>query len=227
MTIIAIHQPQFLPWLPYFQKMALADIFVYLDDVQYQRRGVQNRNQIKSVSGPIWLTVPVTGSRNTLISDMKIANQEWQKKHVKSIEFNYKKAPYYDIFDELFKPIFQKNHESLVELNIEFCEVFHNFLGLTTECVKASELNCQGYKEEYIINICKELNATTYLSGSGAKDYQKNENFINQGIELEYLHADMPVYSQYHEALGFIEGMSALDIILNIGENVKEYIKYK
>jgi len=208
----------------HFQKIASSDIFVYLDDVQYQRRGVQNRNQIKTVSGPAWLTVPVSGSRESLISEMIIANQDWQKKHLKTIEFNYKKAKFYNIFDEVFRPIFLEKYENLVDLNIKLCEVFLSFFDVNTKCLKSSSLSCTGKKESYIINICKEVGATTYLSGKGAQDYQTKENFDAVGLELSYHESTIIEYEQEHNSMGFVKGMSALDAILNMGEESKKLI---
>jgi len=224
MTTVAIHQPQYLPWLPYFQKIARSDIFVYLDDVQYQKGGIQNRNQIKTASGPAWLTIPVSKSADSLISEVTIANKYWQKKHLKSIDQNYRKAKYYEIFDELFRPIFLNDYDYLVDLNIDLTEAVLNFFGITTKRVKSSSLICSGKKEAYVINICKELEAETYLSGGGAKNYQNQASFDDIGLKLIYHEPDLAVYEQTHTSIGFIEGMSALDAILNIGEKSKKLI---
>src|SRR5580765_832935 len=96
--IVAIHQPQYLPWLPYCDKVDSCDLFVYLDNVQYQKNGLQNRNQIKTATGPAWLTVPVHATLSKTIAETGIADLRWKNKHERSIEMNYARAPYLDCF---------------------------------------------------------------------------------------------------------------------------------
>ena len=95
MTVVAIHQPQYLPWVPYFDKADQADVFVYLDNVRYDPRGIQNRNRIKTPRGAQWLTVPVAGGRDQLICDLVIADEDWRQRHLRSLELNYFRAPHF------------------------------------------------------------------------------------------------------------------------------------
>ena len=105
--ILSAHQPVYLPWLGLFHKIALADIFCVFDIVQYQRKDFNNRNKIKTLAGPIWLTVPVksSGRLNSIITDIEIINDGWHKKHLKSIELNYKKTPYFEQYFHSLKKI--------------------------------------------------------------------------------------------------------------------------
>ena len=184
MTIVAIHQPQYLPWIPFCAKAALCDVFVYLDTVQYQKNGVQNRNQIKTPQGAQWLTVPVNASLQCSIRETRIADQRWQKKHIQSIQQNYARAPFIEWFQREFRPILEKEWKYLSELNIAIAEWFFSRLGIICKRLRASELNAQGSKDDLVISICKELGARTYLSGQGAKSYQDDNKFKEQGIDL-------------------------------------------
>ncbi len=221
MTTASIHQPQYFPWLPYFQKIAKSDCFVYLDNVQFQKGGVQNRNKIKGPNGPIWLTVPVSVSLGDQISAIKITDSKWKKKHIKSIEQYYRKSKYYYLFEELFKPVLLIEYQNLAELNIAISRVFLDFFEINTKIIKASDLGVFGSKETLVINICKKINASVYISGYGAKQYQSPESFQKNGIELQYHEPLLPVYNQLYEKSGFENGMSALDLVLNLGDDAK------
>src|SRR5262245_45426803 len=120
--IVAIHQPQYLPWLPYCDKADSCDAFVYLDNVQYQKNGLQNRNQIKSATGATWLTVPVHASLSNSIAETAIAGSFWHKKHVRTIEMNYARAPYRDWFSSQLSKIIQGDWSRLSDLNIAVTE---------------------------------------------------------------------------------------------------------
>ena len=117
--IISIHQPQYFPWLPYFSKIARSDLFIFLDKVQYQKNGLQNRNELKNSNGRFWLTIPVSFSLGEKICDIKMAGSDWSKKHLKSIRINYSKAKNLLFFEENIAPILSNNILSLSELNIE------------------------------------------------------------------------------------------------------------
>ncbi|MBK9161509.1 MAG: WbqC family protein [Nitrosomonadales bacterium] len=225
MTTVAIHQPQYLPWLPWFAKAAASDIFVYLDNVQYQKNGVQNRNQIKSASGPIWLTVPVRASTDMEIRSVPIDGNHWVAKHQKSLSMNYAKAPFAHLLkDEIF-PILAKEWPNLADLNIALTEWMFDYMGVQARRIRASELQATGNKQDLVINICKELGACRYLSGNGASAYQNEADFKAQGVELQYFHFEMPEYPQQHPGLGFVPGLSAIDVLLNTGPETGAFLK--
>lgn len=225
MTIVAIHQPQYLPWLPWFAKAAASDIFVYLDNVQYQKNGVQNRNQIKSASGPLWLTVPVRASLEMEIRSVPIDGNHWQVKHQKSLLQSYAKAPFVHLLEEEIFPILAREGANLADLNIALTEWIFAYLGVQTRRVRASELQAAGTKQELVINLCKELGASQYLSGMGASAYQNEDDFKAQGMELRYFHSVPREYPQQYPKLGFISGLSVVDLLLNVGPCAKGWIK--
>lgn len=222
MSIVAIHQPQYLPWIPYCAKVDACDVFVFLDTVQYQKNGMQNRNQIKTKQGACWLTVPVNGRMSLSINETPIANNAWKKKHIRSIEQNYARAPYIDLFSYGLKPILESPWRTLADLNIAVCKWMFEQLGIETVCVRASELGVKGRKEELVLDVCEKLRAETYLSGKGAAVYQHSDSFLERNIHLVYHDYINLEYKQCHKDVGFVSGLSALDLILNMGHQSRE-----
>lgn len=222
MTIVSIHQPQYLPWLPYFDKVAASDIFVYLDNVQFQKNGVQNRNQIKTSQGAIWLTVPVKASLELTIAQTPVVGSQWQRKHTRSIQQNYAKAEFRDRFDTGLLPILQEEWNYLADLNIAVTEWMFNQLGIQAKRVRASELGVTGSKTDLVLSICKALGATAYISGQGAKNYQDVTLFRQTGIEVVYQNYYNQPYRQCYPEKGFVSALSALDVILNMGAQARD-----
>lgn len=222
MTTVAIHQPQYLPWVPYFDKADSCDLFVYLDNVQFQRRGVQNRNQIKTVNGAHFLTVPVKAKRDTKIMDVRIANQEWQRKHVLTIQHSYAHAPFSEWFEQGLRPIIEQPWEYLADLNIAVTEWLFGCLGITCRRIRSSELAIRGAKDDLIMNICQAVGASVYISGQGAKSYQDADKFQARGIELRYQAYQNPRYPQCFSESGFLCDLSALDLVLNLGQQARQ-----
>lgn len=220
--IAAIHQPQYLPWLPYCAKASSCDVFVYLDTVQFQKNGVQNRNRIKTAQGAQWLTVPVNARLDQRIRETLIADQRWPKKHIASIQQNYARAPFLALFNEGLRPILEQPRANLAELNIATTEWLFGCLGIESKRMRASELDATAARDDMVISLCKEVGATIYLSGQGAKSYQDKDKFRAQGIELRYHEYHNEPYRQCHSEAGFVSGISALDLILNVGPQARE-----
>jgi hypothetical protein len=216
-VIVAIHQPQYLPWLPYCAKAAGCDTFVYLDTVQYQKNGVQNRNQIKTNAGAIWLTVPVRAHLGQTISETRIADQRWARKHILSIQQHYARAPFRSLFNEGLRPLLERPWGFLADLNVAVTDWLFDCLGISCRSVRASELNATGAKDDLVIDICQKLGATVYLSGPGARCYQDEAKFKASGVELRYHEYRSGSYPQCHPAAGFVPALSALDLVLNTG----------
>ena len=172
MLTVAIHQPQYLPWVPYFDKSDGCDVFVYLDNVQFQRRGVQNRNQIKTVNGALWLSVPVHAEREAKICDVRIAENPWQTSHVGSLQSSYARAPFFKQFGPELLHILQQPWTHLVDLNIAVTEWMFERFAIRNRRIRASELGVSAAKDDLMIGICKAVGASVYLSGPGAKAYQ-------------------------------------------------------
>ncbi|MEI9897612.1 MAG: WbqC family protein [Chthoniobacter sp.] len=221
--IVGIHQPQYLPWIPYCDKADQCDVFVYLDNVQFQKNGVQNRNQILTAQGPRWLTVPVRASLDWTIRETPIADRVWPRKHIRTIEQEYRRAPFAAGFDDTLRALLEQEWPSLAALNIAVTEWMFERLGLRCRRVCASELAITGAKEDLVIAICQALGATEYLSGTGAKSYQTTENFAAHGLTLRYQEYQNQPYPQCGTG-EFTPDLSALDLLLNAGPQAREFM---
>ena len=218
--ILSVHQPQYLPWLGYFDKVAASELFVFLDLPQYKKREFQNRNRIKGSNGEVWLTVPVVskGKFEQPIKDVEIDNsQDWQKSHWQGIELNYKKAPFWAPLAPKLKPFYEKRWDRLCELNLEMDVFFFKELGIATPWKVESSIGTSTASTERLIELCQKTGGTHYLSGSGGKDYMDEALFARQGLGLSYQHYQHPEYRQQWPKLGFLPYMSVLDLLFNEG----------
>lgn len=220
MTIVAIHQPNYLPWLGYFNKMARSNIFVLLDNVQYTKNGFINRNQIKTPQGASWLTVGVlTKDRyGQLINEVKINNSlPWNSTHEKSIAQNYSQAPYFRNYISFLEDIYHRKWGRLADLNETLIKVMCEILAIrNVKFIRASELKVSGQSTELLVNICKAVGADTYLSGPSGSKYMDEELFKKDGISLRYSDFKHPTYRQLWG--DFIPDMSIIDLLFNEGE---------
>lgn len=217
--VVAVHQPNYLPWLGYFYKIAHSDIFVFLDNVQYERRGFTNRNRIKTLQGPMWLTVGVLtkGNWHQMVSDVRIDDSvAWQEKHWKSIKQNYSKAPCFEEYAQRFQSIYQGSWELLADLNEAFVRDICRMLGIASvEFRRASLLHASGAGSELLAGICREVGADTYLSGFGGMKYMEEEPFERSAVKVRYYDFAHP---QYHQLWGeFVPNLSTVDLLFNEG----------
>ena len=187
--ILTAHQPVYLPWMGLFHKIALADLFCYFDIVQYQKKDYNNRNKIKTKNGELWLSVPVQ-SKNHLeknVSEILIIQDEWVKKHIKSIELNYKKTPFFDLYFPRIKSILiNESEKSLGWLNFQLLEYFLACLDINTPVVKASDYNFKGRGSDLVLDMCIELGADKYIFGEQGKNYADIGSFKEAGIEVYF-----------------------------------------
>ena len=216
--VVSVHQPQYLPWLGYFHKIAHSDCFVFLDRVQYKPREFQNRNRIRTKDGWIWLSVPVvSGEARQPIAEVLVDNQgPWQRKHEASLVTWYGSSPFYAEFFPFFKETFAADWQKLAELNTHIIRHMLDALSINTPIRFESELNVTGTSTTRIIEICKALNADTYLSGSGGRDYLDEPMFRENGIRLVYQEFVHPVYQQRYDP--FVPLMSIVDLLFNCGK---------
>lgn len=226
--IITIHQPEYLPYIGFFQRALKSDVFIILDDVGYQKNGFINRNKIKTAQGEQWITIPVKGrSPNIKINEVFINNQtDWQKKQWKTISLNYEKASYFKKYARFFEDVFNKKWEKISDLDVYLIENLIKILGARTIIKKSSELNAKGKGTERLINICKGLGADTYLSGPGNDEHKvEAKKFEKENIKVEIQEFDNPKYSQLFINKGFLPYMSIIDLLFNEGENSIKIIK--
>ncbi len=224
---ISISQSNFLPWKGYFDLIGLSDIFIIYDDMQYTHSDWRNRNIIKTSNGPVWLTIPIVkkGRIKNSISETKIANKDWIKKHLKTIEYSYKKSKFYESnFDFIQEMYSEFNTEYLSELNTLSLKKICKFLKIKTSIYKSSEFIIKGDRNEKLINICKQVGATTYLSSPKARNYLNSKLFKDNGIEIEYI--SYRSYNQYEQLWGdFVHKVSIIDMIFNCGNNIHDFMQ--
>jgi hypothetical protein len=224
--IIAIHQPQYLPWLGYFHKMLKADIFVILDDVQYKKNEWQNRNKIRTLKSWQWLTVPVQHNFGQNIDRVEIVKtSNWQRKHYHALVINYGKSPYFKKYEPFIRSTYDRPWEYLIDLNIHFIEFLFKALGGKAKIIKSSGLNVALHKTERLVEICKKLKADSYISGNGASEYIDLELFKKNGIKVIFQDFKHPHYKQVYS--NFEPGMSVVDLLFNHGERSLEVLKGK
>ncbi|MBI5286783.1 MAG: WbqC family protein [Deltaproteobacteria bacterium] len=216
--IVAVHQPQFMPWLGYLDKMDRADVFVFLDNVQFRKNEFQNRNRIKTPQGWQWITVPVNYRFPQMINEVRINNQDnWKKRHIRSIEINYRRSPYFDKYFHEVLRFYSRDYEYLSEINMESVRMLSRLMGIDTATYRASEIN--GLREDQtlrLVDICRYSKADRYLSGDGAKGYLDISAFQREGIEVVFQGFTHQVYPQLYG--GFHPFMSAIDMLFNCGE---------
>lgn len=222
--IISIHQPQYLPWLGYFDKISKSDVFVLLDNVQFKKNEWQNRNRIKTARGWQWLTVPVIHKFSQKIYEVKINNTVlWEKKHLNTLITNYSKAAFFRQHIAFFEQAFAREWRCLVDLNIHFIRYLADGLGLSEKrLVRASEYDLREDATERLIDICKQLQGGVYLSGRDGAKYLNTALFEKEGIQVVFQDYHHPRYPQLYGA--FEPGLSAVDLLFNCGSESRSVL---
>lgn len=217
--IVGIHQPAYLPWLGYFDRIQAVDLFIYLDTVQFQKGSFQNRNRVLTHNGPAWLTIPVeTAGKlySTLLMDVSIDNsQNWQAKHWGTLRMNYAGAPMFRELAPKIEPFYVRPWLRLSDLCWEMMTMFNGMLGIGTKIVRASELGeVDGRKSDLVLNLCRRVGATTYLSGSQGRDYLDIESFRSSGIDVQFQNYFPAPYPQ--SAVDFVPALGVVDFLFNV-----------
>ncbi|MDP3921444.1 MAG: WbqC family protein [Candidatus Omnitrophota bacterium] len=224
---IIITQSDYIPWKGYFDSIHMADVVVLYDDAQYTRRDWRNRNKIKTANGVKWLTIPVHVKEkyHQKINEVRISDPEWKEKHWKSLAGCYRKARYFEEYGPILEALYRNcTFELLSEINFTFLRAICKLLNIDTAFKWSGEFPVTGDKSERLLRICRELNATHYLTGPAAKDYLNTDVFRSEGIEVEWLdYSGYPEYTQLHPP--FEHGVTILDLIFNEGPNAAKYMK--
>jgi hypothetical protein len=222
--IVAIHQPHFLPWLGYLDRMLQADLFILLDHVQFERRNYQNRTRIL-VDGLVqWLTVPVQQhSQQERLIDKQIAyvtekeSKYWGNDHVRTLRHAYRGAPFLGNYAKSLTELLERRHTSLCELNVASLNFLCRSFAIDTPILRSSELSVSGQKSKLIMNLCQAVGATHYLAGDGgSRNYLDRKAFSDGGIEVIWQNFRHPSYRQCGSS-EFAPGLSAVDLLLNHG----------
>lgn len=226
---VVILQPSYIPWRGYFDQVGRADLFVFYDDVQYDKRGWRNRNQIKTPKGKQWLTIPVHShgaqTENIFIHQIRIAQDvSWNLNHLKALQHSYSRAPYFHQYTVLLNEFYGRHDEFLSDFTIDFTIALTRELGNThTRFIRSSQVaNIRGQKTDRLIHILQAVGGTHYISGPSARDYIESEKFEAAGITLEYMEYNYPEYPQLYPP--FDSYVSILDLLFMTGSEAHRYI---
>jgi hypothetical protein len=223
---VSIHQPHYLPWIPYFRKIEQSDLFIFLDSVDFQKNGLQNRNQIRTEQGRQWLTVPIRQHFGQKINEVAIdTSTHWRGKHWEKLRHSYCKAASFNTYKNEFSKLLTQEWSELSRLNVYSTELMLNLLEIETPTLKSSQLKSTGRSSDLILNLCKEVGASRYISGSGGKQYLEPTTFENAGIEIIFLDSIAPdTYPQPFPQVEFLNDLSAIDILFNCGADWRSYL---
>lgn len=215
--VVGIHQLHYLPWLRYFEKIARSDVFIALDDIQYEKNGWQNRNKVKTATGAALLTVPVYEKLGQPLHEVRIDNDgPWRRKHWRTIEQAYHKAPYFSDYAELLEETYSRDWEMLNDLNLYLLEGLLAALDIQTPIERSSHLKVAGKATERLIQLVEAVDGDRYYSGAYALDaYLDSEQLARAGIEVELQAWSAPVYPQLYGP--FIPDLSVIDLLMNCG----------
>jgi len=219
--IVAIHQPNYLPYLGFFDKMKQSDIFIIYDDAQFSKEDYHHRNKIRIFHGWKWLTIPVK-KKLIPINKIDIKNENmikgirWSEAHFKDIRDNYKDAPYYSIYESDLKMIYYKSYKKLIDLNMEIINFLMNAFNIKKEVIFSSELGFTSRSSKRLVEMVEALGGDIYLSGPTGRKYLDISLFNNRGIKVVFQDFKHPIYDQQYP--GFIPNLSAIDALFNIGK---------
>lgn len=229
--IVAAHQPHYIPWLGYLDKMAKADLFVVMDDLQFEAQNYQNRQRIKLAQGPAWLTVPLHhGSQADTILEKRISSsgspkQHWQHRHWNTLLTNYGGARYFDQYADELKDVYQRRWENLDELDLHMLQLARRWLQIDTPIVRSSEIGLEGTKTDRLIDMCSKIGARCYLTGAGGSTgYLDVEKIGRSGIGVIWQQFNHPTYPQRYPNLGFSSHLGFLDLLLNCGPSSRDIL---
>jgi hypothetical protein len=219
---VAIHQPNFFPWLGYFDKIARADLFVFFDDVQFPKTGGVWSNRVKLLVGgeAKWFTATIDrqyhGTRN--INEMSfLSSTPWREKLLKTLENDYRKHPFYAEVIEIVAPLLLNPENNIAEYNIHTVTTITKVLGLDiTKLRRSSSYLLTGTANELLCAVTRAVGGETYICGGGADGYQDDAFFATQGVSLQYQNFRHPVYPQRGQ-VKFVPGLSVIDAAMNVG----------
>jgi WbqC-like protein family len=226
-VIAVILQPSYIPWRGYFDQIQRAELFIFYDDVQYDKHGWRNRNQIKTPQGKRWLTIPVHAAGAThgvLIKDVRIDwSKPWAQNHLKTLAAAYGRAPHFKDYLPLLESFYSRKDEYVADFVVTTTMALARELGLKTRFMRSSELEgIQGHKTDRLIEILRRVGADHYISGPAAREYVDAQAFAAAGIRLEFMQYNYPEYPQLY--LPFDSQVTVLDLLFMTGKQAPDFI---
>jgi hypothetical protein len=229
--LVAIHQPHYVPWLGYLDRMARADLFIVLDHVQFERRNYQNRTMIRCEGESKWLTVPVVQlSQKERIVDKKVDNSEagsraWGPTHFKTLRYAYRKAPFFEMYAPRLREILEARWDKLVDLDLAMLDFLRDVFEIRTPIRRSSEMRAEGARSDLLLNLCREIGPkATFLGGlGGSRGYLDLAAFEAAGIGVQWQQFQHPTYPQCGSG-AFTPGLMSLDFLFNCGPLGREIL---
>lgn len=223
---VAIHQPNYFPWLGYFAKMAQSDVFIFLDDAQLpQGRSYVHRTQILMECAASWMSTPIRRDHGQMIRDVCFAESDWQRRHRGMLLHTYRKTPFFEPVMALVDSVFSLKTTSLSQFNMHAISRLAGYLELPCRYEVASSFDVTSRSDDRLIELVRAVGGSTYISGKGGQNYQHAEKFETAGIELRVCPYKPRPYSQIHG--GFIAGLSVLDAVFNLGPDARHHLSYE
>lgn len=225
MKIVSAHQPAYIPWLGYFHKVVLCDEFAVMDDVQFEKNSFTNRNTVLANGNPVMLTIPIAtkDAAQQKIRDMRIADQRWKVKHLRTIEQSYRKQPYFhDVFPLIEKPLASDSNRFIDYSNPIFFGVL-DYLGIKTKIRFASELQIASKKLDYVIELTKKLQGDMFVFGALGREYADVEVLKAGGVAAYFQDYHHPVYEQGRPE--FASHLSIIDLLMRQGKKTLEILQ--
>jgi len=226
---LAIIQPSYIPWRGYFHQIQKADVFMFYDDVQYDKHGWRNRNRVKTANGTIWLTIPVAAKGNvverTPIKEIRtVGRTGWSRKHWATLQQSYGRAPHFERYAPLLESFYARQDEFLAEFTIDLTLALSGELGIReTRFVRSSELpGIEGSGTDRLLRLLRAVGADHFISGPTARDYIDEAKVAAAGVTLEYMVYDYPEYEQLHPP--YDPHVSVLDLLFTKGPEAGEYV---
>lgn len=224
--IVTIHQPDFMPWMGFFDRWRTSGCFIVLDDVQFIRRGWHHRDRIKTPQGVQWLTVPVmkSGRYEQCMRDVRLEpGATWRRKHLNTVRSCYGKAPFFGVHYPVLERAYQHGDEFLIDFNMRLLAYAAEQLGIDSPVRMASEYGCGDLRAtQRLVELVGRAGGTVYLTGTGSRDYLDEAAFAARGITVEWQRFSQPEYPQLHGS--FEAGLSVLDYLMMMvpGEGAQE-----
>lgn len=226
MKKLAILQSNYIPWKGYFDMIAAVDEFILYDDMQFTKNDWRNRNKIKTPKSIEWITVPVGKDITRRIRDVEIPDSRWQTKHWKTLESNYRRAPYFEEISAWLSPLYlEKSYTHLSTLNRTLIEAVCKYLEINTKISNSWDYQLIEGKTERLLDLCQQVGATEYISGPAAMDYIDKKVFDQSTIKLTWF--DYEGYPDYPQLWGeFTHNVSILDLLFNCGKKSPHCMRY-
>lgn len=228
MKSVAIVQSNYIPWKGYFDMIAAVDEFILYDDMQYTRRDWRNRNKLKTPQGLAWLTVPVIvkGRYHQTIRETEIACTDWPEDHWKTLQQNYRRAPYFEEIADWLKPLYlSESYLHISDLNRRLIEQICSYLRIETTISNSWDYRLAEGKTERLAHLCQQAGAARYVSGPAAKGYLDEHVFEGLSIDVDWF--DYDNYPEYPQLWGeFRHEVTILDLLFNCGTGAHRYMKY-